>query len=87
MTFVPFLLAGGDPGPDEWLQMYTLTGNSTVDGILTAVIDSTSAFVSGFDGVDKNVDGWIAVGLTLEGLCGMLLMGLFIVSFSRKVIR
>lgn len=85
-------LAGGVPsydfaGPGAVLAPYQLTGVPAIDGILTALLDSTSTFVSGFDGVDKNVEGWLAVALTLEGLSGMLLLGLFIVSFSRKVIR
>ena len=69
------------------LKTYRLTGSSKVDAVATALIGSTSAFVSGFDALAKDVDGWLAVALTLEGLSGMLLLGLFIVSFSRKVIR
>ncbi|MGE0433375.1 MAG: hypothetical protein AB7K09_11015 [Planctomycetota bacterium] len=69
------------------MKVYNIFGAATVDKICTAFIDSTSAFVSGFDGVDKNVEGWPALILTIEGLFGMLVLGLFIVAFSRKVIR
>lgn len=72
---------------EQPLQTYTIVGAKPVDFVLTALVDSTSAFVSGFDAVDKNADGWVVLFLTLEGLLGMLVLGLFIVTFSRKVIR
>jgi uncharacterized protein YjbI with pentapeptide repeats len=70
-----------------FLSTYNFVGVTAIDKVLSALIHSTSAFVFGFDSIDKNVEGWPALLLTLEGLIGMLLFGLFIVSFSRKVIR
>ncbi len=73
----------GHPG----LPVYEIFGATPVDKVLSAFIHATSAFVSGFDGVDKNVEGWPSILLTIEGLLGMLVLGLFIVAFSRKVVR
>lgn len=86
ICYLPAIFGGGNDA-SPLIDVYTITGVEVVDGILTAGIDSTSAFVSGFDGVDKNVEGWPVLLLTIESLAGMLLLGLFIVSFSRKVIR
>jgi hypothetical protein len=89
LAYTPVLLAN-DATPvagKAFLQSYAVTGMESVDDVISAFIQSTSAFVSGFDGVDKNVEGWPAVALTLEGLLGMVMLGLFIVAFSRKVIR
>ena len=69
------------------MNSYEITGLSAVDVPVSAVLHSMSAFVSGFDAVDTNVDGWVSIFLSLEALAGMLFLGLFIVSFSRKVIR
>lgn len=73
--------------PTGYFHPYRITGVPRLDGVITCGIGSASSFVSGFDGVDKNVEGWVALALTVESLAGMLLLGLFIVSFSRKVIR
>ena len=70
-----------------YLKSYIITGIKVVDVPLSAFLASAGAFVSGFDAVDKNVEGWIAVLLIIEAVTGMLFLGLFIVSFSRKVIR
>lgn len=49
---------------------------------------SVSVFTSGFGGEHlQNAHGWVLAPLAIEALLGTLLWGLFIVAFSRKVIR
>jgi len=44
-------------------------------------------FTSGLSGIGDIAHGWMNVPLMIESLLGTLLWGLFIVAFSRKVIR
>jgi hypothetical protein len=55
---------------------------------VTSLTTSTSVFTSGL-GADQlsKAHGWVLAPLAIEALLGTLLWGLFIVSFSRKVIR
>jgi hypothetical protein len=48
---------------------------------------SVSVFTSGLSGIRDVAKGWMNVPLIVESLLGTLLWGLFIVAFSRKVIR
>jgi len=64
-------------GPQEEL------GNRLMIGALTSV----SAFTSGFGDIRGAAHGWMNLPLIAESLLGTLLWGLFIVAFSRKVIR
>lgn len=58
--------------------------NRVLFGLLTTV----SVFTSGFGGDQLHAaHGWMLVPLAIEALLGTLLWGLFIVAFSRKVIR
>jgi hypothetical protein len=57
--------------------------NRAMIGVLTSV----SAFTSGFGDIRGAARGWMNVPLIAESLLGTLLWGLFIVAFSRKVIR
>lgn len=73
-----------------------------------SLLVSFSVYATGFDAVDKNVDGWLAVVLAAESFVGcghrgeavsapaslspvlrsrLVFFGLFVVSFSRKVLR
>ena len=55
---------------------------------LFGVVTSVSVFTAGFTGEHlKNAHGWVLIPLAIEALLGTLLWGLFIVAFSRKVIR
>jgi len=61
----------------------TAFSNRTMIGMLTSV----SVFTSGLVGIREMAHGWMNVPLIVESLLGTLLWGLFIVAFSRKVIR
>ncbi len=59
-------------------------GNRALFGLLTSV----SVFTAGFTAEHvTRTHGWMLMPLALEALIGTLLWGLFIVAFSRKVIR
>src|SRR5262249_21543568 len=57
--------------------------NRTVIGLFKSV----ACFTSGLSSISDMSKGWMNVPLMLESLLGTLLWGLFIVAFSRKVIR
>lgn len=48
---------------------------------------SVATFTSGVGSIEDMAKGWMNVPLMIESLVGILLWGLFIVAFSRKVIR
>ena len=55
--------------------------------LMIAALTSVSAFTSGFGDIRGAAQGWMNLPLIAESLLGTLLWGLFIVAFSRKVIR
>ena len=55
--------------------------------LMIAALTSVSAFTSGFGDLRDAAQGWMNLPLIAESLLGTLLWGLFIVAFSRKVIR
>jgi hypothetical protein len=55
--------------------------------IVLGLFTSVSVFTSGLSGIRDAAKGWMNVPLIVEALLGTLLWGLFIVAFSRKVIR
>jgi hypothetical protein len=55
--------------------------------VMIGTLTSVSVFTSGVGGIREIAKGWLNVPLILESLLGTLLWGLFIVAFSRKVIR
>ena len=57
--------------------------NATMIGLTTSV----SIFTSGMGGIRELAMGWMNVPVMVESVMGTLLFGLFIVAFSRKVIR
>ncbi len=49
---------------------------------------TVSVFTSGFGGDQIHAaHGWILIPITIEAVLGTFLWGLFVVAFSRKVIR
>ena len=55
--------------------------------LLIGLLTSVSVFTSGFGTVRDAAQGWMNIPLIVESLLGTFLWGLFIVAFSRKVIR
>ncbi len=65
-----------------------LPKDGLVNRVLYALMTTVSVFTSGFGGDQFNTaHGWVLIPLNLEALAGTLLWGLFVVAFSRKVIR
>lgn len=65
-----------------------LEAGHVINRVVYSGMTSVSVFTAGFTG-DHLVSarGWVLVPLAIEALMGTLLWGLFIVAFSRKVIR
>jgi hypothetical protein len=61
----------------------TTLANRSLLGLFTSV----SVFTSGLSGIRDAAKGWMNIPLIVEAFLGTLLWGLFIVAFSRKVIR
>jgi hypothetical protein len=55
--------------------------------VMIGALTSVSVFTSGFGSIRDSAQGWMNLPLVVESLLGTLLWGLFIVAFSRKVIR
>ena len=55
--------------------------------VMVGLITSVSVFTSGMGGIREIAQGWMNVPVMIESIMGTLLFGLFIVTFSRKVIR
>jgi hypothetical protein len=55
--------------------------------VMLGLLTSVSVFTSGFGSMRDAAQGWMNLPLILESLLGTLVWGLFIVAFSRKVIR
>jgi SAM-dependent methyltransferase len=55
--------------------------------IMIGFITSVSVFTSGMGGIREIAKDWMNVPVMIESIMGTLLFGLFIVAFSRKVIR
>lgn len=64
-------------------------GDKTDPGnrLMIGFVNSVSVFTSGMGGIREVAKGWINVAVMIESIMGTLLFGLFIVAFSRKVIR
>lgn len=54
---------------------------------MVGLITSVSVFTSGMGGIREVAKGWMNIPVMIESVMGTLLFGLFIVAFSRKVIR
>jgi hypothetical protein len=76
-------------------QFYLDPTKMPFDGDATGLLNRTSlglfksvaVFTSGLSGIGDISKGWMNAPLIVESLLGTLLWGLFIVAFSRKVIR
>jgi hypothetical protein len=55
--------------------------------LLVGFLTSVSVFTTGFGNLRDMASGWLNIPLIIESLLGTFLWGLFIVAFSRKVIR
>ena len=55
--------------------------------VMIGLTTSVSVFTSGMGGIRELAKGWMNVPIMVESVMGTLLFGLFIVAFSRKVIR
>jgi hypothetical protein len=55
--------------------------------VMIGLITSVSVFTSGMGGIREIAKGWMNLPIMVESILGTLLFGLFIVAFSRKVIR
>lgn len=55
--------------------------------IMIGLTTSVAVFTSGMGGIRDIAHGWMNVPVMVESVMGTLLFGLFIVAFSRKVIR
>ncbi|MBA4030984.1 MAG: hypothetical protein C0478_08840 [Planctomyces sp.] len=65
-----------------------LPADGLVNRVVYALMTTVSVFTSGFGGDQFNTaHGWVLIPLNIEALFGTLLWGLFVVAFSRKVIR
>ncbi|OWK38547.1 pentapeptide repeat-containing protein [Fimbriiglobus ruber] len=71
------------PFPDADPDAKTFLANRVMIGLTTSV----SVFTSGMGGIREIAQGWMNVPVMIESIMGTLLFGLFIVAFSRKVIR
>lgn len=76
----------------EWLYVENLPfrhspPTSLANRVMIGTLTSVSAFISGFGDIRGAAQGWMNIPLIAESLLGTLLWGLFIVAFSRKVIR
>lgn len=61
--------------------------DSLANRVMIGTLTSVSSFTSGFGDIRDAAKGWMNIPLIAESLLGTLLWGLFIVAFSRKVIR
>ncbi len=80
MAGVEQFYAEKKPFPDAEL---TDMSNRVMIGFITSV----SVFTSGMGGIREIAKGWMNIPVMIESILGTLLFGLFIVAFSRKVIR
>jgi hypothetical protein len=72
---------------EEKLPFPNLEKAAWPNRILISVMISVSVFISGLSGIRDLAQSWMNVPIIIESLMGTLLWGLFIVAFSRKVIR
>lgn len=72
----------------EHAPLSTQSTHSVPNRMLFALLTSVSVFTSGLSGdLVNRAGGWMYLPLVSEAILGTLLWGLFVVAFSRKVIR
>ncbi|MBX6313230.1 MAG: pentapeptide repeat-containing protein [Isosphaeraceae bacterium] len=86
-TFALVYMAGIEALYVEHVPFADQPKTSLVNRLMIGTLTSVSAFTSGFGDIREAAQGWMNVPLIAESLLGTLLWGLFIVAFSRKVIR
>ena len=74
---------------DFYMEKLPFEGAKTDPGnrLMVGFTTSVSVFTSGMGGIREVARGWMNVPVMVESVMGSLLFGLFIVAFSRKVIR
>ncbi|MEM7013035.1 MAG: hypothetical protein AAF585_16300, partial [Verrucomicrobiota bacterium] len=88
LLFAGVYLVGIDGFAEPSMPIAELPADHIVNRGLFGLVTSVSVFTAGFTGEHlRNAQGWIIAPLAIEALLGTLLWGLFIVAFSRKVIR
>ena len=88
VLFAGVYVAGFQGFEDPSLPIPSLPEEHIANRSLFGLMTSVSVFTAGFTGEQlRNAQGWILAPLAIEALMGTLLWGLFIVAFSRKVIR
>ncbi|MFT5466984.1 MAG: hypothetical protein ACI8UO_002086 [Verrucomicrobiales bacterium] len=88
LLFAGIYVGGYDNFQDPQPPIPELGEDHIANRGLFALMTSVSVFTAGFTGEHlRGAQGWLLGPLALEALMGTLLWGLFIVAFSRKVIR
>jgi hypothetical protein len=89
LVFGVIYAAGVDSLPAEVDSHLPFGGErgDLLNRVTIGMYESVSVFVSGLSGISELARGGMNFALMTEALLGTLLWGLFIVSFSRKVIR
>lgn len=88
MLLFAAVYAAGSQGFARQHPLLTVEGAGAGHRLLFGLVTSVSVFTAGFTGDHlHSTNGWMLVPLATEALMGTLLWGLFIVAFSRKVIR
>jgi hypothetical protein len=73
--------------PVEKLPFKSLAETHPLNRVMIGLLTSVSVFTSGFGSLRDAAQGWMNIPMIVESLLGTLIWGLFIVAFSRKVIR
>lgn len=88
LLFAGIYVGGYDRFDDVQPPLPQLPDDHLANRTIFALMTSVSVFTSGFTGEHlRTAHGWVLGPLAVEALMGTLLWGLFIVAFSRKVIR
>jgi hypothetical protein len=72
---------------DEAKMPFDGGSQALLNRVSVGLFKSVAVFTSGLSGIGDISRGWMNAPLIVESLLGTLLWGLFIVAFSRKVIR
>jgi hypothetical protein len=73
--------------PVDKLPFRSLDVTNPLNWVMIGLLTSVSVFTSGFGSLRDAAQGWMNIPMIVESLLGTLIWGLFIVAFSRKVIR
>jgi len=89
LLIAAFAFVYGAASPDlDALEIAPRAGGGVVDRLGFGLLVSASLFTGGLSlDLLGTATGWVRVAMVVEALLGLLLWGLFIVAFSRKIIR